>query len=63
MAVRVDPEVVVVDVRVVDVAVDVDIVKQFRVTLIDTVSTDLARGLMGQERGRSHVFGRRKVSD
>ena len=41
MAVRVDPEVHVVDVRVVDVAVDVDIIEYFGVTLVRAEPADL----------------------
>ena len=41
VAVRVDPEVVVVDVRVVNVAVDIDVVEDFVVALISAEPTDL----------------------
>ena len=41
VAIRVDPEVVVVDVRVVDVAVDVDIIEYFGVTLVRAEPADL----------------------
>ena len=41
VAVRVDPEVVVVDVRVIDVAVDVDIIEYFGVTLVRAEPADL----------------------
>ena len=41
VAVRVDPEVVVVDVRVVNVAVDIDVVEHFVVALVHAEPTDL----------------------
>ena len=41
VAVCVDPEVIVVDVRIVDVAVDVHIVEQFVITLVDAEPTNL----------------------
>ena len=43
VAVRVDPEVVVVYVRVVDVAVDVYIIEHLMVTLVDAEPTDLVK--------------------
>ena len=51
VAVRVDPEVVVVDVRVIDVAVDVDIIEYFGVTLVRAEPADLVRWLMGSDDG------------
>ena len=44
MTVRVYPEVVVVNFRVVDVAIDVDVVENFGVPLVRAVPTDLADG-------------------
>ena len=41
VAVCVDPEVIVVDVRIVDVAVDVHILEQFVITLVDAEPTNL----------------------
>ena len=43
VAVRVDPEVVVVDFRIVYIAVDVDLVEHFRVPLVRAVPADLVR--------------------
>ena len=43
VAVRVDPEVVVVDVGIVDIPVDVNIVKYFVVALVHAEPTDLVR--------------------
>ena len=55
VAIRVDPEVVVVDVRVVDVAVDVDLVEHFRVASILAEPSHLvARGFI---EGILCVFG------
>ena len=51
VAVRVDPEVVVVDVRVIDVAVDVDIIEYFGVTLVRAEPADLVRWLTGSDDG------------
>ena len=51
VAVRVYPEVVVVDVRVIDVAVDVDIIEYFGVTLVRAEPADLVRWLMGSDDG------------
>ena len=51
VAVRVDTEVHVVDVRVVDVAVDVDIIEYFGVTLVRAEPADLVRWLMGSDDG------------
>ena len=47
VAVGVEPKVHVVDVRVVDVAVDVDLVEYFGVTLVFTEPADLFRWLVG----------------
>ena len=47
VAVRVDSEMVVVDVRVVDVAVHIDLVEYFGVTLVFTEPADLFRWLVG----------------
>ena len=55
VAVCVDPEVIVVDVRIVDVAVDVHIFEHFVVTLVDAEPSDLVRQLMGASGGRSPV--------
>ena len=55
VAVRVDPEVVVVYVRIVDVAVDVDIVEHVVVTLVDAKPTDLARWMEGPSVGSRRV--------
>ena len=55
VAVRVDPEVVVVYVRIVDVAVDVDIVEHIVVTLVDAKPTDLARWMAGPSVGSRRV--------
>ena len=52
MAVRVDPEVVVMDVRVVDVAVDVNLVEQSRITRVHAKSAYLAIGMFCPEYGR-----------
>ena len=45
VALRVDTEVVVVDVRIVNVAINVDIVEHFVVDLVDAEPTGLVRGL------------------
>ena len=45
VAVRVDPEVQVVDVRVVDVAIDVNIIEYFGVRLVRAEPADLVRWL------------------
>ena len=55
VAVRVDPEVVVVYVRIVDVAVDVDIVEHIVVTLVDAKPTDLDRWMAGPSVGSRRV--------
>ena len=55
VAVRVDPEVVVVDVGIVDVTVDVDMVEHIVVTLVDAEPTDLVVWLTGSRRGRPTV--------
>ena len=55
VAIRVDPEIVVVYVRIVDVAVDVHIFEHFVVTLLDAEPSDLVRQLMGASGGRSPV--------
>ena len=55
VAIRVDPEIVVVYVRIVDVAVDVHIFEHFVVTLVDAEPSDLVRQLMGASGGRSPV--------
>ena len=61
VAVRVDPEVVVVYVRIVDVAVDVDIVEHDVVTLVDAKPTDLARWMEGPSVGSRRVEKWRRV--
>ena len=55
VAIRVDPEIVVVYVRIVDVAADVHIFEHFVVTLVDAEPSDLVRQLMGASGGRSPV--------
>ena len=61
VAVRVDPEIVVVDVGIIDVAVDVDIVEYLGVALIDTVPTDLVRCGMRSNIGRPQLSKRRRI--
>ena len=51
VAVRVDPEVHVVDVRVVDVAVDIDIIEYLGVALVRAEPANLVRRLMGSDDG------------
>ena len=48
VTVRVDSEIVVVDIRIVDVAVDVDIIEELVVTLVRAESTYLVRWLLGR---------------
>ena len=55
VAIRVDPEIVVVYVRIVDVAADVHIFEHFVFILVDAEPADLVRELMGASGGLSPV--------
>ena len=61
VAVRVNPEVVVVDVRVVNVAVDIDVVEDFVVALVNAEPTDLIV-LVGVSKSKSTACGKVLVS-
>ena len=62
VAVRVDPEIVMVDIRVVDVSVDVDIFEHIVVALVDAESTDLVGCWIRPSVGQPRVSERERVS-